>query len=135
MGVSTRFRWCHPIESKPIVYLFNEWICKFNQAILIKWMNKDLENVFHLSIIIDNPIYIIENILWNSNPELYLHYDSLFLSYWLFLFFISAYWFTPIAYSFRFFIPFHFIEEFRLFSHLGFTYTTYITLKREFLIS
>lgn len=72
-------------------------------------------------------------------PELYLHYDSLFLSYsyWLFLFFISAYRFRSIAYSFRFFIPFHhhFIDELALLSHLGFTYTTYTTVKREFLIS
>lgn len=70
-------------------------------------------------------------------PELYLHYDSLFRSYWLFLFFISVYGFRTIAYSFRFFIPFHhhFIDELRPFSHLGFTYTTYTTVKWEFLIS
>lgn len=67
--------------------------------------------------------------------ELYLHYDSLFLSYsyWLFLFFILVYRFRSIAYSFHFFISFHhhFIDELRLFSHLGFTYTTYTTVNRE----
>ena len=30
---------------------------------------------------------------------------------------------------------FHFMNEFPIFSHLGFTYTTYITVKSEFLIS
>lgn len=38
-----------------------------------------------------------------------------------------------LAYSFLSFL-YLFIDEFRIFSHLGFTYTTYTTVKREFLI-
>lgn len=46
-----------------------------------------------------------------------------FFSHWP-LFLISAYIFPPLLYLFR--------DEFRIVLHLGFTYTTYSTVKSEF---
>lgn len=62
-------------------------------------------------------------------PDLYFEYDSLFIFYWPLVIpycsiFISAH--SCFIYLF--------MDEFRLFSHLGFTYTTYITVKGEYLI-
>lgn len=60
-------------------------------------------------------------------PELYLRFSfsislALISAYDLYL----AYFFLPIL--------FLFVGEFCIFSYLGFTYTTYITVKSEFLI-
>ena len=78
-------------------------------------INKNLEKIFHLSIIIDNPIYIIYGI----EPELYLRFSiskssALLISIDL-----------RLAYGFFFFLPFH--RKIPHFSHIVFTYTTYIT--------
>lgn len=61
MGVSTRFRWCYPIEYNSTVYLFQGVNLQAQSSFFenLKGMNKDLEKIFHLYIIIDNPIYII----------------------------------------------------------------------------
>ena len=68
-------------------------------------------------------------------PELYLRFiiSISFLIDSYFIYFL----FQPIdfrlAYS-CFFIPFLLMDEFCIFSHIGFTYTTYITVKGEFFI-
>lgn len=52
--------------------------------------------------------------------------------FYLISYFILAYRFflRPTSPPFSIYIPFfHFMNELRLFSHLGFTYTTYITVK------
>lgn len=82
-----------------------------------KCINKNFERVFHLSIIIGNTIHIIYGIRTRT----------LFMIPYFYL--ISLISFL----SFPFF--FHFMNELRLFSHLGFTYPTYITVKGEFRIS
>lgn len=83
-------------------------------------MNKNHEEVFHFSIIIEN-YYRQSHLyyLWNSN--LNSIYDSLFLSHWPFLF-------QHIDFCLFLYL---FMNEFCIFSHLGFTYTTRITVKSE----
>jgi len=125
MGLSNRFRWMVPTESNSIVDLLN--FNKFKSSIKtyfqnLKWMNKNFVQVFYLPIIIDNTFHIIYGI---RTPFIYL----LFFSISSVLIMISAYRFTI---SLLFF--FMFMDKFCLFLHLGFTYTTYITVKSEFII-
>lgn len=128
MGFSARFRWYHPTESNSIVYLFNFSELKNSNKTHFqnsKCMNKNFEKVFYLPIIIDNTFHIIYGIRT-------LYYDLFFLSHWS-LFTISAYRFTLSLLFFLYpFFLFMFMDEFRIFLYLGFTYTTYITVKSEF---
>lgn len=96
-------------------------------------MNRNVEKVFHLSIIIDNPISIIHSmeLAMEFEPKPYLHYDSLFLSHWI------SFLFQHIDLRRAFFLFFLFLylyHEFCTFSHLGFTYTTYTAVKGNFLL-
>ena len=87
-------------------------------------MNRNVEKVFHLSIIIDNPISIIHSMEFamEFEPELYLHYDSLFLCHWIS--FLFQHIDLRLAFFFSFFLFLYLYHEFCAFSHLGFTYTT-----------
>lgn len=76
MGISTRFCWHHAIELEPIqLFTYSMRLSEFASSPNLfsfknlKWMNQNLEKVFHLSIIIDNPIRIIYSM--EFEPELY----------------------------------------------------------------
>lgn len=66
-------------------------------------------------------------------PELHLPLFCLIGSYFLFQHIdlgLDYYLFFSFLYLYPFFL---FMDEFRIFFHLGFTYTTYITVKGKFL--
>ena len=117
MEVSTRFCRYHPGESNSIFYSFNEEIFKFNQfffQISSRWIRiVNKLSVFHFSIIIENTIHIIYGV--RTQIRFMIHYFDL-ISPWSFFFY-------------------NLMDELCLFSNLGFTYTTYITVKsKSFLV-
>ena len=101
----------------------------------IKRMEKSIEKVFRLTIIIANAIHIIYRIRTGTLSIFTIHFFYLigpyFISYFIFqpIELGLAYLFLPIPFIFMLFM-----YELRIFSYLGFTYTTYITVKSEFLI-
>ena len=129
MGVRTRFRWYRPMESNSIVNLchLNESNCKFNQPIFkisSGWIRIFRKSFICLSLY-TLLIYVIRTrTLFMSfhfiGPYLLFQHIDLGLIYQFFL---------PIPFRF-----FFFSQEFGIFSHLGFTYTTYITVKSEFFL-
>jgi hypothetical protein len=133
MEVSTRFSRYHPGESNSIFYSFNEEIFKFNQfffQISSRWIRiVNKLSVFHFSIIIENTIHIIYGV--RTQIRFMIHYFDL-ISPWSFFFHMDFHLFFFYTLSFFFF---NLMDELCLFSNLGFTYTTYITVKsKSFLV-
>jgi hypothetical protein len=133
MEVSTRFSRYHPGESNSIFYSFNEEIFKFNQfffQISSRWIRiVNKLSVFNFSIIIENTIHIIYGV--RTQIRFMIHYFDL-ISPWSFFFHMDFHLFFFYTLSFFFF---NLMDELCLFSNLGFTYTTYITVKsKSFLV-
>jgi hypothetical protein len=133
MEVSTRFSRYHPGESNSIFYSFNEEIFKFNQfffQISSRWIRiVNKLSVFHFSIIIENTIHIIYGV--RTQIRFMIHYFDL-ISPWSFFFFI---WISTYFSFIPFLFFYNLMDELCLFSNLGFTYTTYITVKsKSFLV-
>ena len=123
MGVRTRFRWYRPMESNSIVDLchLNESNCKFNQPIFK--ISSGWIKIFRKSFICLS-LYTLPSILsMEFEAELCLRFSfSISL--------VLLFYFLGIEFKLSIFLPiFRFVGEFWPFLHLGFTYTTYITVK------